>query len=82
MIQNLGNNIKNMVSCVAGEHCLFRSFGMGGIVDSSTRLTRNSVQVEINRWYPGVVVQGVKQLKAGANGEFEFRIDVRGVENG
>ena len=78
MIQNLGENIVNMIQCRAGEHPLFRSFGLGGVTDDPNRITRNTVQVEINRWYPGTVVRGVTVNKANANGEFEYYIDVRG----
>lgn len=79
MSQNTGQNIVNMITCRAGEHCMFRSFGMGGVVDEPNRITRNALQVDVNRWYPGVVVRSVDVKKASIDGHFEYKIDVRGV---
>jgi hypothetical protein len=55
---------------------------MGAIVDSPNRMTRNSIQVEVNRWYPSTIVENVSVDKAGSDGIFEYSVSVRGGENG
>lgn len=82
MIQNMAQNIVNMIKTRQGEHCLFRSFGLGGIVDSPNTITRNSLQVEVNRWYPSTVVENVTVDKASSDGNFEYSIKIRGGQNG
>lgn len=77
MAQNIAQNVVNMVKTVKGEHVLFRSFGLDG-VDSPNRLTRSSLQVEINRWYPDVVVDNVTVNRAGSDGIFEYNVKLRG----
>lgn len=79
---DLGQNILALITCRQGEHPLFRSFGMGAIVDSPNRMTRNSIQVEVNRWYPSTIVENVSVDKAGSDGIFEYSVSVRGGENG
>jgi len=81
MAQNIGQNVANMIQCVAGEHCLFRSFGMGSVVDSPNRITRNSLQVEVNRWFPSVVVDSVGVKEAGSDGVFSYTVNIRGGSN-
>lgn len=76
---SLGKNICNMIECRAGEHCLFRSFGLGGIVDNTNRVTRNALQVEVNRWYPATIVESVKVERATISGEFVYNIKVKGA---
>ena len=82
MVKNIAHNIVNMIQCRQGEHPLFRSFGMGAIVDSPNRMTRNNIQVEVNRWYPSTIVENVSVDKAGSDGIFEYSVSVRGGENG
>lgn len=77
MAQNIAQNVANMVKTAKGEHVLFRSFGLDG-VDSPNRLTRSSLQVEINRWYPAVVVDNVTVNRAGSDGIFEYSVKLRG----
>lgn len=81
MAQNIAQNIANMVKTVKGEHVLFRSFGLDG-VDSPNRLTRSALQVEVNRWYPSVIVDNVTVNRAGSDGVFEYGINLRGSQNG
>lgn len=74
-----GQNVVNMITCRAGEHCLFRSFGLGGMTDDPVRITRSSVQIEVNKWFPGTIVQEVKIDNANAKGEFQYTIKVQGM---
>jgi hypothetical protein len=78
MIENVSENIVNMIKCRRGEHCLFRSFGLGAKTDDVARLTRSIVQVEINRWFPGTNITEFKQSGQNAKGEFIYNISVRG----
>ena len=82
MAQNIAQNIANMIECVAGEHCLFRSFGLGGTVDSTNRITRNYIQSESNKWYPSVIIDEVTTKKASNDGSFEYYMKIRGGQNG
>lgn len=77
MAQNIAQNFANMVKTVKGEHVLFRSFGLDG-VDSPNRLTRNALQVEVNRWFPAVDVDNVTVNRSGSDGVFEYSIKLRG----
>lgn len=77
MAQNIAQNVANMVKTVKGEHVLFRSFGLDG-VDSPNRITRSSLQVEINKWYPDVVVDNVTVNRAGSDGVFGYSVKLRG----
>ena len=76
---SLGKNICNMIECRSGEHCLFRSFGLGGHVDDPNLITRNQIQVEVNRWLPSVIVESAKAERATVSGEFVYNIKVKGV---
>lgn len=71
-------NIANMIQCRAGEHPLFRSYGLGGITDSPNRITRNTLQAEVARWYPAVYIKAVKVKNASKEGHFEYSIEVEG----
>lgn len=74
-----GQNIVNMIKCRRGTHPLFRSFGMGTETDDTDRITRGSVQVEVNRWYPGSTIESFKLNTANIAGEFGYSVNVRGV---
>ena len=76
---SLGQNICNMIECRAGEHCLFRSFGLGGHVDDPNLISRSAIQVAVNRWYPSTIVKSVKVERATASGEFVYNVKVQGV---
>lgn len=78
MIENVSKNIVNMIKCRRGEHCLFRAFGLGAETDGISRLTRSSVQVEINRWLPGNTIVEFSQSGQNSKGEFIYNISVRG----
>ena len=78
MIDNVSTNIVNMIKCRRGEHCLFRSFGLGDETDSINRFTRSKAQVEINRWFPGNTIVEFSQYGQNAKGEFVYNISVRG----
>ena len=43
-----GEHIVNLLQCRAGEHPLFRAYGLGGEVDGMP-ITRGKVQVEAAR---------------------------------
>lgn len=78
-MKNLGANICNMITCRENEHCLFRSFGMGGIVDDPNTITRNRVQVQVNKWFPATYVESVDVEKAEISGEFVYNVRVKGA---
>ena len=75
---NLGQNICNMITCRESEHCLFRSFGLGGRVDSARPLTRGILQAEVSRWYPATVVKSVEPEQISADGTYIYRVSVEG----
>lgn len=79
MTQNTGENITNMIKCRKGEHCLFRSFGLGAYTDNLHRITRSTLQVEVNRWFPGNTIVSFSTQTANEKGEFLYNIDVRGL---
>lgn len=79
---SIAKNIVNMIKCRAGEHTLFRSFGLGGIVDDTARITRNMLQTEVNRWFPSAIVESCDVAKATHEGYFEYKVNIRGGENG
>lgn len=60
-----GKCITNMINTRAGEHCLFRSFGMGDVVDRVGKLRRADIANEIVRWYPQVKQIDVQQSRDG-----------------
>lgn len=76
---DLGKNICNMIECRPYEHCLFRSFGLGGVVDDPNTITRNTLQVAVNRWYPATVVKSMTVEKAEISGEFVYKVNIVGV---
>ena len=76
---DLGKNICNMITCRENEHCLFRSFGLGGVVDDPNTITRNTLQVAVNRWFPATVVKSMTVEKAEISGEFVYNIQIQGV---
>lgn len=78
MIDNVSKNIVNMIKCRRGEHCLFRTFGLGAETDNLSRLTRSKTQVEINRWFPGNTIVEFSQGGQNSKGEFVYNISVRG----
>ena len=60
-----GEHIAHAIECRQGEHVLFRSFGLGHIVDQNVRLTRSMVQSMVSTWYPSSVVIDVIREPAG-----------------
>ena len=74
---DIGKNICNMITCRDGEHCLFRSFGLGNSTDSANRLSRSRLQVEVNRWFPGNMVESLSVDRASISGEFEYSLSVK-----
>lgn len=76
----IGQNIVNMIRCRKITHPLFRSFGMGAEIDTTNRLTKGGIQVEVNRWYPATFVESISQNKANNAGEFEYRVRIRGTK--
>lgn len=51
---NTGQDIVNMLNCRQGEHCLFRSFGLGHVTDQVGKLRKAQVTQEVAKWYPNV----------------------------
>ena len=51
---NTGQSIVNMLNCRQGEHCLFRSFGLGHVVDQVGRLRKAQITQELAKWFPDV----------------------------
>lgn len=76
---DLGKNICSMIECRAGEHCLFRSFGLGGNVDSPNTVTRNGLQVAVNKWFPATVIKSLDVERASITGEFIYKINIQGA---
>lgn len=72
-----GEHIVNLLQCRAGEHPLFRSYGLGGEVDGMP-ITRGQVQVEAARWYPGTVVRSVVVDKVSPEGHYVYSVSVEG----
>ncbi len=58
---NTSECIKNMLNTRQGEHCLFRSFGLGAITDRVGRLYRSDISNAVEKWYPNVTDIVVKQ---------------------
>lgn len=69
-----GQCIVNMLICRQGEHCLFRSFGLGQVTDQAGRLRKGQVSQELAKWYPNV-----RSVKIEQRGE-TYNIRVTGVE--
>lgn len=75
---NTGQCIVNMIRTRQNTHPLFRSFGLGAVVDEPMPITRSSLQVEVARWYPSVRVQEVRVTGANEKGEFNYTVRVQG----
>ena len=69
-----GRNIVNMLNCRHGEHCLFRSFGLGHVTDQVGKLHKAQVTQEVAKWYPNV-----RSVEITQDGD-EYVIKVRGAE--
>lgn len=78
MAQDNAKCIKNMIVCRAGEHCLFRSYGLGGCVDSPQGIPAGILRREVSRWYPGLRVRGVVVKHADGAGNFTYGVDLEG----
>lgn len=70
---NTGKCITNMLNTRAGEHCLFRSFGVAQIIDRLGRFRRSDVMNACARWYPQVTSVNLKSI-----GEDKYSVEVRG----
>lgn len=75
-MDDIYENIVNMLKCRRGEHPLFRSFGLGGEVDSVTGWGFGVVQVEIKKYYPDVDLKSMS-VSSSPNGEYKYTIEVR-----
>lgn len=73
-MKDRGDNIINMIETCAGEHCLFRSFGLDGVTDRRGILTRADIQSGISKWYPRAELKSFKINKDG-----KYEVDVREV---
>jgi hypothetical protein len=69
-----GKCIVNMLNCRQGEHCLFRSFGLGHVTDQVGRLRKAQVTQELAKWYPNV--RSVEIVQQGET----YNIRITGVE--
>ena len=76
---NTGKCIVNMIKCHKGEHCLYRSFGLGVETDGIIKPSRSELQVELNRWFPGNSVQSFELKSYNNKGEFDYNISIEGV---
>ena len=72
----MGELICNMIRTEKGTHVLFRDFGLSG-VDSETTITRTSIQNEVSKWYPDVLIKSCTS-QGDVNGQFEIAIEVEG----
>lgn len=70
---NTGNDIVNMLKCRRGEHCLFRSFGLGAITDQVGKLRKGQIVQELAKWYPQIT-----DVNITIRGD-EYIVKVRGV---
>lgn len=66
--------IKNMIITRQGEHCLFRSFGLGAVTDRAGRIRRSDILNAVTKWYPQVT-----EVKVTQNEDGEYNVIVRGV---
>ena len=57
--------ITNMMNCRQGEHCLFRTFGMGAETDRVGKLRKSDITTAVAKWYPQVVSVDVKNRGDG-----------------
>ena len=67
---NTGQDIVNMLNCRKGEHCLFRSFGLGHVTDQVGRLRKAQITQEVARWYPDVMSVSI----AVRDGRYDIRV--------
>lgn len=67
---NTGRDIVNMLNCRQGEHCLFRSFGLGDAVDQVGRLRKSQITHEVAKWYPNVTSISIDIR----DGEYNIRV--------
>ena len=67
---NTGQCIVNMLNCRQGEHCLFRSFGLGAVTDQVGRLRRAQITQEVAKWYPAVTSVQVEVRTANITSAF------------
>lgn len=74
-----GKNIVNMIKTRRGEHPLFRSFGIGAVVDEPNRVTRAQIQAECAKWYPGARVKSVRTDSADIAGNFVYTVEIEGA---
>lgn len=63
---NTGLCITNMITTRQGEHCLFRSFGLGAVTDRIGGLRRSDLSNAVAKWYPQVKEVSIKQRDDGA----------------
>lgn len=68
-----GKCITNMLNTRAGEHCLFRSFGVAHLIDRPGRFRRSDVSNACARWYPQVSAVNVKYI-----GDDRYDVEIRG----
>lgn len=68
---NTGQDIVNMLNCKQGEHCLFRSFGLGQVTDQVGRMRRSQVVQEVAKWYPNVTSVSIEIR----DGEYNIRVN-------
>ena len=69
-MSNTGQCIVNMLNCRQGEHCLFRSFGLGAVTDQVGRLRRAQITQDVAKWYPAVASVQVEVR----DGEYNIRV--------
>lgn len=67
-----GECIKNMIITRQGEHCLFRSFGLGAITDRPGRIKKSDISTAIAKWYPQI--NGFSIVQTGDN---DYTVKVR-----
>jgi hypothetical protein len=78
MFENTGECIVNMIKTRTGTYPLFRSFGMGHMVDGIERITRSTLQVEVAKWYPGNRVKDFTLETVNNAAEFIYHVEVEG----
>lgn len=76
-----GKCITNMITTRQGEHCMFRSFGLGHVTDRVGMLRRSDIVREIAKWYPNVRSVDVEMKGNGRiPGNSEYNVTVIGDE--
>lgn len=70
-----GQCVVNMINCRRGEHCLFRSFGLGDVTDQVGRLRKSQISQEVAKWYPNAA-----SIKIEAKEGDEYQIQITGGE--